>query len=88
MSHKTLALKWRPRKFQEIIGQPHILNPFKIQLQKVGLIPPIFLREQEALEKHLLPEFFLKLSAAKLHLKIKTPVLIAIIADLLTKIVF
>ncbi len=29
MSHKPLALKWRPKKFQEVVGQLHITKSFQ-----------------------------------------------------------
>jgi DNA polymerase-3 subunit gamma/tau len=34
MSYTVFALKWRPRSFDEITGQSHIVNQLKSALQK------------------------------------------------------
>lgn len=57
LEYTALYRKFRPLKFDEIVGQEHIVRTLKMSLLMIGLAMLIYLMEVEELERLLLPKF-------------------------------
>lgn len=57
LEYTALYRKFRPLKFDEIVGQEHIVRTLKMNLLMIGLAMLIYLMEVEEQERLLLPRF-------------------------------
>ena len=64
--YQALYRKWRPMKFEDVVGQEHITTTLKNQIINGKTAHYIFLQAQEAQEKPPAPEFSQRLLTAKI----------------------
>ena len=57
MGYQVLARKYRPRIFQDVVGQGHTIKVLTNALIRIGYITPICSLGLEELERQLLHEF-------------------------------
>ena len=61
LAYTALYREWRPKNFEDVVGQEHITTTLKNQIQMIELLMLIFFVELEEQEKLLLQKLWQRL---------------------------